>query len=151
MLGKLTRWLRMLGHGVDYFRDADDKVLIDLADSEKRILLTADLELYQQTLNRGLDAFFVESKDLAQTLADLANRFGFKLEIYLDLSRCPKCNGSLMSVSKDTVIEKLPKATSTNYNAFWKCRKCGQVYWQGAHWKRILATLEDARNRSNLL
>jgi len=150
MLGKLTRWLRMLGHDVNYFRDADDKVLIDLAESEKRVLLTADVELYQQTLNRGLNAFLVESTDLAQTLAGLANRFGFKLEVDLDISCCPKCNGSLMSVSKDAVIDKLPKATSTNYNEFWKCSKCCQIYWQGAHWKRILKTLEDAKNRSNL-
>jgi uncharacterized protein len=150
MLGKLTRWLRMMGHDVDYFRDADDKVLIDLAESEQRVLLTADLELYQQTLKRGLDAFFVESTDLAQTLAELANRFGFKLEVDLDISRCPKCNGSLAAVSKDAVIDKLPKATSKNYDEFWRCSKCGQIYWQGAHWKRILKTLEDAKNRSIL-
>jgi len=140
----------MLGHDVNYFRDADDKTLIDLADSEKRILLTADLELYQQTLNRGLDAFFVESTELAQTLADLENHFCFNLEIDLNDSRCPKCNGNLAAVSKDVVIDKLPKATSTNYNEFWRCNKCGQIYWQGAHWKRILKTLEDAKNRYNL-
>ena len=140
----------MLGHDVDYFRDADDKVLIDLAESEKRVLLTADLQLYQQTLNRGLDAFFVESTELAQTLADLVKRFCFKLEINLDNSRCPKCDSSLMPVLKDAVVDKLPNATSTNYREFWRCSKCGQIYWQGAHWKRILATLEDAKNRSSL-
>jgi uncharacterized protein with PIN domain len=150
MLGKLSRWLRIMGHNVDYYRDADDKTLIDLAESEKRILLTADLELYQQTLARGLNAFFVESTELAKTLAHLANHFDFKLEIDLNDSRCPKCNGNLEVVSKDVVIDKLPKATSTNYDEFWRCRKCGQVYWQGAHWKSILMTFEDAKCWSSL-
>ncbi len=151
MLGKLTRWLRMLGHDVDYYRAADDKKLIELAKSEKRVLLTRDLELYQQAVTRGLEAVFVEATDEAEELADLAKRFGFKLEIDLSASRCPKCNGMIRAVSKDVVIDQLPEATSTHYDNFWKCPGCGQVYWQGAHWKRIEETLEEANSKLRLV
>ena len=144
MLGKLSRWLRMLGHDVHYYRAADDKKLIENAKSEKRVLLTRDLELYQQAVSQGLEAVFIDAKDKSTKLADLANQFGFKLKIDLNVSRCPKCNASLISVSKDAVVDQVPKSTTTYYNDFWKCLECGQVYWQGAHWKHIEKTLEEA-------
>jgi len=151
MLGKLTRWLRMLGHDVEYYRDAEDKKLVEMAKSGKRILLTRDFELYQQAVNQGLEAFFVEATDEAEKLAVIAKRFNFKLEIDLSASRCPKCNGVVVAVSKEVVIDQLPEGTSTYYNNFWKCPLCGQVYWQGAHWKRIQMTLEAANRRLCLL
>jgi len=151
MLGKLTRWLRMLGHDVDYYKAAEDKKLIFLADSENRILLTCDLELYQQAVTQGLDAVFVEALDAAQRLADLANRFGFKLEFNLCVSRCPKCNAELVTASKETILSKIPEATASYYDDFWRCMGCGQIYWQGAHWKRIQMTLDAANSRLRLL
>ncbi len=147
MLGKLTRWLRMLGHDVNYYRSTDDKKLIEMAKTEKRVLLTRDLKLYQQAATRGVEAILVEAKDEAEKLADLAKRFKFKLEIDLSVSRCPKCNTTIKAVPKESVINQIPEATATYYNDFWKCPGCNQIYWQGAHWKRIEKTLEKARNR----
>jgi uncharacterized protein with PIN domain len=147
MLGKLSRWLRMLGHDVNYFRSADDERLIEMAISEKRVLLTRDRKLFQQAVTRRLEAVLVEATDEAGKLADLARRFGFKLEIDLSISRCPKCNASIESVSKEAVVDQIPEATSVYYDDFWKCPRCGQVYWQGAHWKRIEKTLEKAKSR----
>lgn len=147
MLGKLARWLRMLGHDVDYYRDADDKKLVLLADSEKRVLLTSDLELYRQAVKRGLEAVFVEASDEAQRLACLARRFGFKLEVDFCVSRCPKCNCELVAVSKEAVFGKIHKATASYYDDFWSCSGCGQVYWRGAHWRRIQLTLDEANSR----
>jgi len=147
MLGKLTRWLRMLGHDVNYFRSADDEKLVEMAKSEKRVLLTRDLKLYQQAVTRGTEAVLVEATDEAEKLADLARRFGFKLEIDLSVSRCPKCNEMIKAVSKEVVADQIPEATSVYYNEFWKCPGCGKVYWRGAHWKRIEKTLEEAKSK----
>jgi uncharacterized protein with PIN domain len=146
MLGKLARWLRMLGHDVHYYRDSEDKKLVELAESEKRVLLTRDHELYQQAVTRGVEAVLVKVADEAEKLADLAKRFNFKLEIDLSSSRCPKCNTTIMAVAKESVINQIPLATSTYYNDFWKCPRCGQIYWRGAHWKNIEKTLKEARN-----
>ncbi|PVX24953.1 MAG: hypothetical protein CW691_06055 [Candidatus Bathyarchaeum sp.] len=151
MLGKLARWLRILGQNVDYYRAADDNKLICLAESEKRILLTRDFELYQRAVSRGLEAVFVDATNETEKLALLAKRFGLSLAVDLNVSRCPKCNGTLEAVSKDAVLDKIPKATSIHYDNFWLCTGCGQVYWQGAHWKRIQVTLEAAKSRLGLL
>ena len=147
MLGKLARWLRMLGHDVQYYRDSEDKKLLEMAQSEKRVLLTRDLELYHRAKTQGAKAVFVEAGDRAAKLADLANLFGFRLEIDLSISRCPNCNERIRAVSKEMVINQIPELTSKYYDEFWKCLGCGQVYWRGAHWKKIEKTLEEANRR----
>ena len=149
MLGKLTRWLRMLGHDVNYFRSADDKKLIELAKQEKRVLLTRDRELVQRAIALGAKAFLIEIADEATKLAFLAQRFGFKLDIDLRDSRCPKCNALIRVVAKDDVVDEIPEATSQHYSDFWKCEECGKVYWQGAHWKKIQETLKEAKSKLN--
>jgi len=145
MLGKLTRWLRMLGQDVEYTDSMNDKELIQKAKKEHRVLLTRDLELYQQAIAHGAEAFLIESPNQTANLTKLAQRFKFKLEIDVKVSRCPKCNTRIKPVAKANVIDKIPKTTASNYNEFWECPGCGQVYWRGAHWKRIDKTLGEAK------
>jgi hypothetical protein len=144
MLGKLTRWLRMLGHNVEYARSIDDKALIQKAKKENRILLTRDIELYRQAVGKGAETFLTENPDQTANLAQLAKRYGFELEINVKTSRCPKCNGKIKIIPKALVADKIPKTTSLNYEEFWQCQNCAQIYWHGAHWKRIERTLTEA-------
>ena len=150
MLGKLTRWLRMLGHNVKYSHKLDDAQLIAIAKREKRVLLTRDLELYQQATAKGVQAFYVDGKTEAERLAQLAKKFGISLEIDMAVSRCPKCNAQVKPTSKENVKDKVEETTFAYYNEFWQCPKCGQVYWQGAHWKRIRKTLETAKELAKM-
>lgn len=145
MLGKLTRWLRMLGHNVKYFESLDDNQLIRIAEKECRVLLTRDRGLYQRATTLGAKAFIVRGKTEAEKLAELAGRFDFKLKIDVTVSRCPKCNSRIKSISKDEVVGRIPPKTSAYYEEFWICRNCGQIYWQGAHWKRIDEALTAAK------
>lgn len=145
MLGKLTRWLRMLGHDVKYSRSLNDEQLIEIAKRERRILLTRDLELYRQASVQGINAFFVERTTEAKKLANLAKRFNLKLEFDVTVSCCPKCNTRIKPIPKKRIIGKVPETTATYYDKFWQCPSCEQIYWQGAHWGKIQATLREAR------
>jgi len=145
MLGKLTRWLRMLGHDVEYSRSLNDEQLIEIASRESRILLTCDLELYRKATVRRVNAFFVERATEAKKLASLARRFNLKLELDVTVSRCPKCNTRIKPISKDKIVDRVPKTTASYYDEFWQCPSCEQIYWQGSHWKRINKTLEEAK------
>jgi uncharacterized protein with PIN domain len=145
MLGKLTRWLRMLGQDVKYSNQSEDAELVTIAEKEQRVLLTRDLELYQHTTAKGIGAFYVEGRTEAEKLAELAERFKFSLTIDLTLSRCPRCNTQIRLTHKEMIADKVKKNTLIRYDEFWKCSKCGQIYWQGAHWKGIQATLEEAK------
>ena len=147
MLGKLTRWLRMLGQDVQYSVQFDDEELIVTAKMENRVILTRDLELFQRAIFKGVAAVYVDIRTEPERLAELAERFGFPLAIDLKRSRCPRCNVKIRSASKDTLADKVEKNTFTYYDEFWKCPKCGRIYWQGAHWNSIRATLEEAEKK----
>lgn len=148
MLGKLTRWLRMLGHNVKYSNKLDDNQLTMIAKKERRVLLTRDLELYQQATARLVDAFYLEGETEEEKLAELAERFKIRLDMDMTKSRCPKCNTGVKPISKEKVADKVEKSTFAHYDKFWECPKCGQIYWQGAHWKRIKKTLKKAKEIS---
>jgi uncharacterized protein with PIN domain len=135
----------MLGHDVEYSSKLDDAQLITAAKKEHRILLTRDLELYQQATAKGVNAFYLEGKTEAEKLAHLAKRFGIKLDIDMKTSRCTKCNTQVKPVSKEKAADRIEKSTFSYYNEFWECTKCGQIYWQGAHWAKIRKTLEAAK------
>jgi uncharacterized protein with PIN domain len=145
MLGKLTRWLRLLGCDVEYANDMDDKKLMALSMKEERTLLTQDLELFQQATARGIDTFLVEGRTEIERLACMAKKYDFSLEIDVTVSRCPKCNARIRPIAKEEVADKVERATFKFYSEFWACPECGQTYWQGAHWKRIRETLEQAK------
>lgn len=146
MLGKLVRWLRILGHDVEYSTSFDDDQLISIAKREKRILLTRDFELYKHAIAKDIDAFYLEGKTREEKLAELARRFRLELDVDMEVSRCPKCNTKVKPVPKEDVVGKIERKTLVHYDSYWECPKCGQIYWQGAHWKKIRKTLEKAES-----
>jgi uncharacterized protein with PIN domain len=145
MLGKTVRWLRMLGQDVTYSTQFEDAKLIEVAKKEHRVLLTRDSELHKRATSKDIVAFYVEGLTEAEKLAGLAGRFGFALMIDLNRSRCPLCNAEIHLTHKEKLAGKVEKTTLIYYNEFWKCSKCGRIYWQGAHWRGIRATLEEAK------
>jgi len=145
MLGKLTRWLRMLGQDVKYSNNMEDSQLLVSAKKENRILLTRDFELYQRAVGRGIEAFYLEGLTGEEKLAELAKRFEIRIEIDMASSRCPKCNSPVKPVTAEQAAEKVEKSTLEHYSEFWKCSKCGQIYWQGAHWTKIRKSLTAAK------
>lgn len=149
MLGKLTRWLRILGHDVKYSTEASDAQLIAVSKKEKRVLLTRDLELYRQATAKSIETFYLEGQTGEEKLAELAKRYHIGLEVDVSMSRCPKCNTPVSPVSKKKIEGKVEENTLAHYNEYWKCRKCGQIYWQGSHWIGIRRALEKAKRISS--
>jgi len=139
MVGRLARWLRLIGNDVIYSRDLTDNELIRRAVTEARILLTSDVELYRRAVADGADAFLVKGRTEAERLARIAKRFRIDLNIDATTSRCPTCNSTIRPVKKEQVKEKVPPSTYEVFNEFWECtnKDCGKIYWQGSHWKKI--------------
>ena len=147
MLGKLTRWLRMMGHDATYLNDTKDQELVAVALGENRVLLTSDVALYRFATARGANAYLVKEPIEAERLAGLASRFKLNLSVDAQDSRCPVCGAPLTKALKSEVREKIPAATFNAFDEFWNCSnpECGKVYWQGSHWENINAVLEKAK------
>lgn len=133
MLGTLARWLRLLGFDTAYPEPPqDDDALLDRMDTEGRILLTRDRDLADRGGSRAL---YVASDDLdVQVLSVLR---AFNLSPADPLSRCSLCNAPLEEADKGSVEGEVPVGVFESQERFWRCRSCGQIYWQGSHWERI--------------
>jgi uncharacterized protein with PIN domain len=63
------------------------------------------------------------------------------------LTRCVRCNGKLAGVTKDEVIDQLEPLTRRYYDEFSRCADCGQIYWAGSHYARLLTVVERLRDQ----
>ena len=147
MLGKLSRWLRMLGYETVYEKDRSDIDLLATAKRDSLILLTSDEELYRTASIRGLESFLIQGRTEPERLAHLARRYNLTLRIDPKDSRCPTCGSPIRETPKAEVEGSVPPATFKVYSTFWVCTnpKCAKIYWQGSHWKKIGQTLEMAK------
>jgi len=147
MLGKLTRWLRMLGYDASYQNDCADSDLLSTAKAGSLILLTSDEELYRTASFRGIQSFLIRGKTEPERLAELAERYKLRLKIDPSNSRCPKCGSAISETQKTSLTSAIPAASFKVYNTFWVCTNpnCAKIYWQGSHWKKIEETLQAAK------
>jgi len=131
MLGSLARWLRIMGYDTVYDKSLDDPGIANLARAESRFILTRDRELAKEP-----GALMIEADDLDLQLKAIAEKYGLKF--HDDLIRCSACNGELADLDKAQAKESVPEGAFENNEKFWKCSKCGKVYWKGTHWHGIM-------------
>jgi len=131
MLGSLARWLRIMGYDTVYDKSLDDPGIANLARAESRFILTRDRELAKEP-----GALMIEADDLDSQLKAIAEKYGLKF--HDDLIRCSSCNGELADLDKAQAKESVPEGAFENNERFWKCSKCGKVYWKGTHWHGIM-------------
>ncbi|GAB3958852.1 Mut7-C RNAse domain-containing protein [Actinoallomurus acanthiterrae] len=139
-LGTLARRLRLVGVDTDYHNDIDDDALIDLANREKRILLTQDRGLLRR--RKLWFGAYVRGSDPDEQFGDVLDRFAPPLAPW---SRCTACNGLLAPVGKETIEHLLEPGTRRSYDDYARCGACGHLYWKGAHHDRLAAIVEAAR------
>lgn len=128
MLGKLAKWLRLLGYDTAYENDAPDHELARRARAEGRILLTRDREL---SARRGLRALLIESETLEEQVREVQEALGPPPNS--PLSRCPVCNTALEPISPSELVGRLPPYVLRTQSRFRRCPDCGRVYWPGTH------------------
>lgn len=144
MLGKLAKWLRILGYDTLYVTYADcDKDLIELAEAEDRILLTRDTALARSWL---VPTLLIKSEKIDEQIIQVSRRFNLDMEKYL-LSRCPKCNITLTPIKKEKIKDKVPLLVYDTYKEFWRCKGCKRVYWTGTHWENIKKKIKSIDRR----
>ncbi len=139
MLGRLARWLRVLGYDTLYFSDLDDPALAERARAEDRILLTRDRELSRR---KGLQVLLLTDDQIEGQLREVVK--ALNLSTHNAFSRCIQCNLILEEIDRETARPSVPPFVYTTYDHFRRCPQCGRVYWRGTHWARMLATLESA-------
>jgi uncharacterized protein with PIN domain len=137
MVGKLARWLRLLGFDVSYYSKIDDARLIELAEKENRIILTRDHELINKV--RKIDSLknrflLIESERWEEQVEQVLDHFKLRDKIKPN-SRCPECNAELKILPKDRAKNLVPPFVFEQASAFALCPVCGRIYWPGTHFR----------------
>lgn len=139
-LGGLAHLLRMTGFDTLYERNFDDSEIASIAMREGRIVLTRDRELLKRReITHGC---FVRALKPAQQLREIFER--------LDLARnakpfirCLHCNTPLRAIDKALVLDRVPPAVLERYEQFRACDSCKRVFWEGSHWRRMRALVDQ--------
>ena len=151
MLGGLAKWLRILGHTVEYEAGTDDNTILLKAKESDSIILTADDELSKRANRRTISCLLVKSRTEPERLAEVAQTFNIALTVDMRSTKCPNCGGNLrIAKGKEELVAKVPQASLKMYSEFWLCDRsgCGKAYWKGSHWRQIDKTLAVARQLS---
>ncbi|WP_455235076.1 Mut7-C RNAse domain-containing protein [Thiogranum longum] len=142
-LGRLARYLRLLGLDCLYRNDFTDDDVAQLSHQKHRIVLTRDRRLlHRKIITHGLFVRAVQPRDQVREI--LA-----RLDLYRALkpfTRCSRCNATLENVEKAHIQHRLEPKTRLFYHEFLRCTDCGKIYWQGSHLsraQRLVATLME--------
>jgi uncharacterized protein with PIN domain len=145
-LGGLARLLRMAGFDTRYDNQFEDSEIAAIAASENRIALTRDRELLKRRIiTHG--CYVHALKSVAQ-LHEIFTR--------LDLARsarpftlCLYCNAALHAIDKAVVQAQLPPRVREHHDRFVTCNVCRRVFWEGSHWRRMRALLDELGLRTD--
>lgn len=137
MLGRLAKWLRLLGYDTAYDNGASDPELARRARAEGRVLITRDRELANR---RGLKTLLIQSEVLEEQMQEVQDALGSPPSPAL--SRCSVCNVALESLSPEEVAERVPSYVLRTQVEFRRCPGCGRIYWPGSHLEGMREQLE---------
>jgi uncharacterized protein with PIN domain len=133
-LGRLARYLRMLGFDAWYRNDYQDDELARIAEYGERILLTRDRGLLMRKVVKY--GYCIRTKDPKKQLVEVVERFNLQGKIE-PFKRCLVCNSSLEPVAKEDIIGRLRPLTKKYYSEFRICPQCNRIYWKGSHYEHM--------------
>ncbi len=141
-VGKLARWLRMMGYDTLFINPIDDEGLINTALKEKRVLLTKDTQIMRRRVvtSGKLKVLLIEGDDPKDQLRQVV--LTMKLDQERKFTLCLECNEPLVPRSKDDVQDLVPPYVFKTQSHYFQCPACHRIYWRGTHWQRMKRELE---------
>ncbi|MCX6353352.1 MAG: Mut7-C RNAse domain-containing protein [Candidatus Aureabacteria bacterium] len=137
MLGKLARWLRIVGYDTVFSPRFSDADIARVALREKRIVLTRDRGLVARAAVTR--CIFIRSQEHGDQLRQVFEVLNLTPDAGRIFSICPVCNRSVTAVEKESVRGAVPEYVFETKENFSKCPECGRVFWRGTHHQRTIA------------
>jgi uncharacterized protein len=139
-VGKLAGKLRMAGFDTLYNRRWNDSDLADISDEQQCILLTKDIMLLKR--KKITFGHLVREIQPKKQLAEIISYYGL-FDTIKSFTRCMRCNGLIIPVAKEEVLDQLEPLTRKYYQTFHRCTSCLQIYWSGSHRDAMVRDLKQ--------
>lgn len=145
-LGRLAKWMRILGFDTEYFKEENYSKLKIIALRDQRIILTRNTRL---TRPKGIKLVQIKHDLLNEQLLDVSKELDLKTEKELMFSRCTICNVELERVEKEAIKDKVPEYVFNTQSKFIQCPVCQRIYWSGTHWGNVEALITQIQLQIN--
>ncbi len=144
-VGRLARWLRIMGHDALFVPDVEDGELVRLALSEGRAVITRDRHVMRRRAiaSGRLSALLITGDRLGEQLRQVIDAYG--LDAAAVLSRCVECNEPLRPIAREAARSRAPAYVFETQEAFVECPRCARLYWRGTHSQSMARELAMAK------
>ncbi|OPL15825.1 MAG: hypothetical protein AVO39_06960 [delta proteobacterium MLS_D] len=142
-VGKLVKWLRIMGYDTVVHTGAADRVLLDRGVREDRVVLSRKKELAGRQF-RGI-LLVIDSDRVSEQIDEIIQRLRLTPRQEDFFTRCLSCNDLLGPVCRENVKDRVPPYVFKTQHVFVQCSRCGSIFWPGTHQERMTAIL----NRHN--
>ena len=142
-MGKLAKWLRMMGYDALFFEGSSDSHMIATALAENRVILTRDTQVMRRRVvtSGRLRAILIQSDEPEQQMRQVMDTLKLDCQ-FQPFSICLECNQPLLERSKEEVKDLVPPYVFQTQSQYMECSACHRIYWRGTHWQAMTRKLE---------
>jgi len=143
-VGKLAKWLRIMGYDTLFFNGSNDSRLVAIALAEGRVILTRDTQIMQRgVVTKGhLKAILIQSDRPELQMYQVIEALNLDCQ-FRPFTLCLECNQPLVVRSKEQVKELVPPYVFQTQNQYMECPACHRIYWRGTHWQAMTKKLKQ--------
>ena len=142
-VGKLAKWLRLMGYDTLFFKGSSDSQMIAMAMAENRVILTRDTQIMRRRVvaNGRLKAILIQSDEPEQQMRQVMDTLRLDCQ-FQPFSICLECNQPLAERSREQVRDQVPPYVFQTQSQYMECPACHRIYWRGTHWQAMTRKLE---------
>ena len=138
-LGRLAKWLRILGYDTLYLSRPDPEALVRLCGGD-RLLLTRTRDMAARLPADRV--VLIEPDDPRQQVRQVIRQLGIGRAQVRLFSRCVRCNTAVTPIERDDIFGRVPDYVWETHRLFSICPACGRIYWPGSHLRHSLEIME---------
>ena len=137
MLGKLAKWLRILGFDTRYER-LDGREQIERYQKQAFLIITRNRKWSGQ-----IGVFCLAANDPIEQLREVASLVHLTPKEFRLLQRCVRCNEQLKDTAREEAMGQVPDYVFATHASFYRCPNCLRIYWPGSHPERMIERLRQ--------
>ena len=148
-VGKLAKWLRMLGYDTVFFSGSDDSHMVKIALDEGRVILTRDTQIVKRRVvtSGRLKVIMINSDNPRRQMRQVIE--ALNLDCVHPFTICLECNQPLVKRRREEVKDRIPPYVYKTQNQYMECPACQRIYWRGTHWEAMLKKINKFCDTSN--
>ncbi len=143
-VGKLAKWLRMMGYDALFFSGGDDAEMIGTALAEGRIVLTRDTRIVKRRVvtSGKLRVILLTSDSPDVQMRRVMDVLGLESPPR-PFTICLECNRPLEERMPEQVKDRVPPYVYKTQRQYVECPSCHRIYWRGTHWQAMTKKLGE--------